>query len=57
MLRIYPIRVDNILELNFTKIYAFAIMCEPEDVFGVFSYLTIGNITCLRINNSFLICY
>lgn len=57
MRRYYPVCIDQILELKFTEIFAFAMMFEPEDVFGVFSYVSIGNITCLRIDNSFLICY
>ena len=65
MRRPYPIQICNITEFNFTEIFAFAMMFEPEDVFGVFSYISIRTytddyfpyITCLHINHSSLICY
>lgn len=57
MFRPYPIRVDKITGLKITEIFAFSMMFEPEDVFDVFSYISIGNVTCLQINHSFLICY
>lgn len=61
MFRPYPIQIDNITKLNFTEIFAFGMMFEPEDVFSVFSYLSIRvddqYIMCLCINHSFLICY
>ena len=57
MFRPYPIRIDKISGLKTITIFAFAMMFEPEDVFGVFSYVSMRNITCLQVNHSFLICY
>ena len=57
MFRPYPILVDKISGLKTITIFVFAMMFEPEDVFGVFSYVSMRNITCLQVNHSCLICY
>lgn len=64
MLRPYPIQ-SSILAQNVTEIFAFCMMFEPEDVFSIFSYISLRTnadnlfpyTTCLRINNSYLVCY
>ncbi len=64
MHRYLPIHLP-IFELDCTEIFAFAMMFKPENAFGVFSYVTIDvnvdsklpYITCLYVNNSYLICY
>ncbi len=65
MRRPYYINIRSNLELNFTEVFVFAMMFEPEDIFGLFTYVSIRTrtddyfpyITCLYINCSFIVCY